>query len=119
MALDFEIDNVKLEPPPSRFRANPPSARPRRDIVGGYVASSAEYGWTFDLTFGSGQVALDEWIDALVTARNGTPNHTIAYTDNDGTTHSHNVIWPEELMHYIRWGNLAESFTIRLYERST
>jgi hypothetical protein len=119
VALDFKIDNTKLMPPPSRFRANPPSSRPRRDVVGGYVASSAAYGWTFDVTFGSGQVADPTWAATLESARNGVPNHTIAYTDNGGTTHTHNVIWPEEVMHYIRWGNLSEAFTIRFYERSS
>jgi len=118
MALDFKIDNEKLIPQPSRLRAHPPKSRPERHWDGGWQSTVNELGWTFDITFGSGQLAMPEMVAALQAARNGTDLHTITYNDSGGTERTHDVIWPEEVMHYIRWGGLSESFTIQMYERS-
>lgn len=110
------VDGARLAIQPSRFIPKPPRPRMARAINGAHISSTPEYGWTFELIYGSAQLAAPGSLAVLVDAFGDGLVHELTYTDDEGAVHDHNVYAPQIATQAIRWANNVERLSFEVYE---
>lgn len=114
---DVTIDGNLLDPQPSRLVPHKPPANRRRAVGGLYRSVTPEFGWWFELIWGSEEVVDSEPI-AMLRALQASMGETVTlvYTDVDGTIQTFTCLWDEEVVASIHWGSIAERFSIELFQ---
>lgn len=110
------VDGVKLSLQPSRFIPKPPRPRLARGINGAHVSSTPEFGWVFELVYGSAQLAAPGSLAVINAAFGDGLVHELTYTDEEAVSHDHNVFMPQAAVQAIRWANNAERLSFEVYE---
>lgn len=83
---------------------------------GSYTASKRSYGDVIKVTWGL-QAAKTAVMAELRSKRNSLVEHTLAFTDPTGTTHTKSVLWPGEPEFQLIPGYLYGAITVTFYQR--
>lgn len=95
MAIDFKIDTVTVTNQPSFVDYKPITAVTSQMIDGSYTASKRTYGQVIKVIWGV-DLAVNAVVAELRTKRNSLIEHTIAFTDVSGVTHTIDVLWDSD-----------------------
>lgn len=116
MAIDLEIDTVAMTTMPSRVEFEPPQGVARQMADGSYLASKRTYGAKIVATWGI-DASKTAVMAELRTKRNGLVEHSVAFTDPSGTTHTYNVVWPSEPSFQLIPGYLYGAIVVEFFQR--
>jgi hypothetical protein len=119
MAIDAKIDTVAFTTMPSRLEFDPPEGVTRQMVDGSYMASKRSYGARVRYVWGAlnGDGTITAVMAELRTKRNSLVEHTTAFTDPSGTTHTYNVLWPSDPSFRLVPGYLYGEIVVELFQR--
>lgn len=109
-----KLDNVLLDPQPSRFIPTPPKAQRFQDIAGGYISFAREFGWEFQLEWGSGELVDNDPLETLQGIYDPVQTKQLKFTWFDTVEYEFTVIWTERVSAAFRWSSIAEKFSVTL-----
>lgn len=116
MAIDFKTDTVLWTNQPSEVKFKPAQAVHTQMADGSYRASPRDFGAVIEVTWGV-DISIDSWMTEARTKRGGLIEHSVAFTDPAGTTHTYDVLWLADPDFTIMVAYYFKAFTITFYER--
>ena len=113
---NVKLDDVPFDPQPSKVVVHPPKATRFQDIYGPYISFAKQFGWTFELEWGSEALVDNEPLVMLQGYQNAPPGQTrnLKFTWFDGVEYGFTIVWSERISAAFRWGSNAEKFSITL-----
>jgi hypothetical protein len=116
MAIDFKIDTVTMTNMPSLVAFEPPQGVVSQMADGSFLASKRTYGAKVVATWGIDASKLAVMAE-LRTKRNSLVEHSVAFTDPSGTTHTYNVVWPSEPSFKLIPGYAYGTIVVEFFQR--
>lgn len=116
MLGNIRVDGTPLNPQPSRFVPHAPQGSNPRAISGVYVPSAPDFGWWFEIVYGSSEVTDNESFTALSVLGSPGDLHDLTFEDAAGNDVTKIVCLMEEIVTPIHWGSLPERFSVSVYE---
>jgi hypothetical protein len=119
MAIAAAIDATPFTTMPSKMEFDPPEGVVEQMADGSYTASKRTYGAKVRYIWGAinGDAAITAVMAELRTKRNSLVEHTTAFTDPSGTTHTYNVLWPNDPSFRLVPGYLYGEIVVELFQR--
>lgn len=119
MAIDAKIDTVAFTTQPSKVEFDPPEGVVEQMADGSYTASKRTYGAKIRFIWDAmnGDATVTAVMAELRSKRNSLVEHSAAFTDPSGTTHTYNVLWPNDPSFRLVPGYLYGGITVELFQR--
>lgn len=124
--FNVQINNILFVNQPSRLVPKPPKAKRFSPIKGGFFSFSQDFGWEFELEWGSEALSDAEAFEEVAFFYNsnlhsdaGRNTVELKFTWYDGDEYSFTVMWDEAVVAAFRYGTNVEKFSITLREAST
>lgn len=119
MAIAAKIDSNTLTTQPSKVEFDPPEGVVEQMADGSYTASKRTYGAKIRFIWDAinGDAAPTAIMAELRTKRNSLVEHSVAFTDPSGTTHTYNVVWPSEPSFHLVPAYLYGAIVVEFFQR--